>query len=231
MRKYLAILLIGTTITTVVSNESTPVEPYPYRPDIVIIDTGTTKSYEGFLRMKSSCVSKCWHSHGELITEALIEELSMQGMEREVHAEHLVWETALDIPSLIDRAASLSPKVIIIAISGDEPITEEFLAIKRATDKGISVVAASGNVGGQNSQYPARYNLPCLTSVSTKKYGSKVATANVGEIYLEQMSGEKGTSFSTARAGALVVKLHERFGNIKCNIVKSLLVEEFGSAQ
>lgn len=196
-----------------------------------MIDTGTTKSYRGFMRMSKTCKTKCWDTHGEQMARALEDEINYQGLENEVYVEHLVWESSNDIPVLVDRAAAMMPKVIVMAIAGEQPIEEEFKAIRRATDRGITVVAASGNTGGHLSQYPAGYVIPCLISVSTKEYGMKYPSANNGEIYLDRMSGEKGTSFSTARAAAHVLKLHQLYGNQSCQEFKRILVDQFGSTQ
>jgi hypothetical protein len=201
------------------------------KPDIVMIDTGTLKSYRGAIRMESTCKNKCWHGHGERMAKALNDEVEYQQFDKEVFVRQLVWEDSKDIPRLIRKAAYLRPKVIIMAIAGDGAILEEFQAVKYAVSRGITVVAAAGNNARPTPEYPAAYDLPCLISVSTKEYGFKVGSANVGEVYLDRMSGEHGTSFSTARSAAHVLGFYKRFKNLNCHRVKELMIQQFGSTQ
>lgn len=228
MRKILlglALILISTTTYDM---------PLPFiisRPEIVIIDTGTTKSYRGFMRMALTCYDKCWHEHGQKMADSLENEINLQGFNREIMVEHLIWEQSTDIPRLIDNAVALRPKVISLSIAGDEPFLEEFYAIQRAQQANILVIAAAGNHGINRMEYPANYKLDCLVGVSTKEMGRRYPSANLGDIYIERTSGEKGTSFSTARAGAIALKFIDMYKVERCKTLKTLMIEQFGSTQ
>ena len=232
IKSILIILAILISKNALLSDPDPTTDYYSSYPDVVMIDTGSTRSYAGFIRMKKTCESKCWNQHGEKMAKALENQVSVSDLRGEVNVDHLVWEDPNGIAALIDRAAAKNPKVIVMALAGDQPVSEEYYAIERATRAGIMVVAASGNQGKGFSQYPANYPLPCLISVSTSNwYGGKVRTANSGEIYLEQVRDERGTSFSTARSAAVVLKYYETYGKVGCGTIKRHMVRDLGSAQ
>jgi hypothetical protein len=235
MSKLKVIVILTVLFTFSLSKDRTLTPSAPDLPptvDIVMIDTGTRNSYSDYIKMDKSCEDYCWHPHGEQMAKALTDEVRELRFRRTLNVKQLVWKNAVGIPSLIDQASRLKPKVIVMAFSGDKTVEDEFIALKRASDNNIVLLAASGNEGGQNQpMYPAGYNIPCLIAVSTKEYGEKVPSANLGEIYLERMSGERGTSFSTVRSAAHVLKLFEKYGNLSCTSVKSMMLREFGSTQ
>lgn len=159
----------------------------------------------------------------------------IQGLES-IYAKMLTWREPHLLPTVIRVAADLRPKVIVLALAGDEPSRAEYEAVKYATSKGILVLAAAGNQGRDESEYPAAYKLRCLASVSTiRKHGQSWGNHQAqgpsrGEIYLPQYADEGGTSFSTARAAAYAIAYFRVYPEATCAAAKEWMISKFGSA-
>lgn len=88
------------------------------------------------------------------------------------------------VTEAIKYATSHNVDIINMSLGSDKPSPEMYEAIKRAIDKGICVVVASGNNGDNNSNtnelnYPASYN-ECISvgSVKYSKSNSRFSASN-----------------------------------------------------
>jgi hypothetical protein len=211
-----------------------PTDTAPARrgPDIVIIDTGSEAAFRGTLNLARTC-RECWHKHGTWMAITLEDQLNMLNA-LPVQATMTVYKNTKDIIDGVRGAIGLAPRVISMSLAGTEYEQREYDAIKEAVDHNILVVAAAGNSGLAHPEYPAGYKLPCVVAVSSTK-GGHIAQwahrASVGEIYLEAMPGEDGTSYSTQRAAAYALVYFQEHPLDTCKQAKAYLVERFGSVQ
>jgi subtilisin family serine protease len=194
--------------------------------DVVQIDTGNEQDFSGILQMRSTC-SSCWDSHGTLMAGALSDELSKRAS-KPVRAESLVWRNQADIVRQVYAAMKRSPRVIAMSLAGDGHFSAEYEALRAATDRGILVLAAAGNLGRGRPQYPAAYGFHCLLAVSTKVGSMRHHRANAGDVYLDRVKGEEGTSFSTARMAGVAVTYFQKHPEASCEQAAAHLVEVFG---
>jgi len=152
-----------------------------------------------------------------------------------ISAKMVTWQDSQRLPSLIRVAADLRPKVIVLALAGDVPSRAEYEAVKYASDRDILVLAAAGNQGRADPEYPAGYKLKCLLSVSTalshgETWGEgKTQGPSRGEIYLPQYASEGGTSFSTARAAAYAIAYFRVNPTSSCQMAKRWMTSQFSS--
>lgn len=119
----------------------------------------------------------------------------------------------------IEYAVSMGAKVINYSGGGTEYSREEFLAVKKAEEKGILFVAAAGNERSNSDishYYPANYGLKNIISVTaidpnietlpSSNYGKNtVDLAAPGlDIYSTLPGGQFGTMTGTSQATAFV---------------------------
>lgn len=203
--------------------------------DVVLVDTGTTESFSGKLSLERTC-GACWHPHGTQMARALEDMAQRLSNLDVISATMLIWREPSLLPSVIRDAADLNPKVIVLALAGSDPSRTEYEAVKYATNRGILVLAAAGNEGRDEPEYPAGYNLKCLVAVSTIKERDQSWNTNRphgpsrGDLYLPQYTGENGTSFSTARMAAYAIAYFRVYPNANCKTAKTWLIAKFGSA-
>lgn len=194
--------------------------------DIVQVDTGllpgTKPSFEG--------PREALHPHGTMMAEAadkqaVIEKLSLRNYQSGCIFSQKQGTCTEEVMALI-LAETLAPRVISISLQGRYSIPQESLVIKRVQSRGILVVAAAGNDRGLSASYPAAYGGSCMLSVGTTIKGVRAPYSNLGEIWLEQVGDEQGTSFSTARMAVIAVKYMNK--GMKCSEVKKILVSKYG---
>lgn len=164
--------------------------------------------------------------HGALMAKALGDQVTSDRMTN-VKAEQIPWLTNLQLNAGIREAARMNPKVITISVEGYGYSGDEEHAVRSATSKGILVLASSGNVYKKWKSFPANYDLPCLVSVSATEGGLVPDYANEGEVYIANGKDEHGTSFSTARAGAIALQHMRTNPKESCSAVKQWMVKRF----
>lgn len=184
--------------------------------DVVQVDTGNVENFTGTLELQSNCLFRCWHPHGTWMAEALADEVSRH-TNRTVFAKQIIWTKGPEgVAKAILEALEFRPRVIALSLSGSEPNQAEYLAISRANEEGVLVLAAAGNQGRDRPQYPAAYDLPCLLAVSTSIERSKDPIANTGDIYFPKVHAESGTSYSTARMSAVAAAYFQKHTKATC---------------
>lgn len=197
----------------------------PERFDIVQIDTGTTIAIKDTVVMDKTC-DNCWNIHGTAMAISLNSQARALKMAR-ISAKQVIWGQVFSVPESIYRAVSMNPKIISMSLAGKQFSEVEFRAAKKATDSGILVLAAAGNNGWVTPEFPAAYKLDCMVAVSTQEFGKKVQAASGGEMYLPRVGKESGTSYSTARAGAIALDIERRHPSWSCQQVKAELLQRF----
>jgi cell wall-associated protease len=124
--------------------------------------------------------------------------------------------TAAAFLTAIRYATELNVDVINLSAGGPDYSREEALAIQKALNKGIKIIAAAGNENTDFSQkcqyYPACYDdriisVGCMNynyePCTRSNFGGKIKMVQIGE----QQNGLTGTSQATAIATGLYVKM------------------------
>lgn len=245
MGLFFALSLVSCSI---VGTEPTHDEPAKMdrplgNPEIVMIDSGNRVESRGRVNVgyvpcnpppdQTPEYEQHFCSHGTEMVKSLIHEVGRQNLDN-VNVKVLAWSADTDIFRDIIKATELEPKIITMALSGDEPSEYERHALTYASIKGVLVLIASGNRGLDHSEYPAAYSkeLPCVVSVSTSRFGEIArfynTSASKGDIYIPQTLNEAGTSFSVSRAGAISLAYYRAHPDATCAEVKQALIRVFG---
>lgn len=118
----------------------------------------------------------------------------------------------------IDRARAAGADVILLALSGAEPLPRTRSAITRAGRDDVVVVVAAGNDGldlAEHPAYPAAYDEPNLVAVAAvDRTGAVLGTSNRGptvrargegvDVPTCTLGGSEATTGGTSAAAALV---------------------------
>jgi hypothetical protein len=200
---------------------------------IVQVDTGTAPINSSALRLHADS-SEVWHEHGHQMALALESQLQQEFLVG-TSAIQVLWERD-DVSSVargILKAAAYLPRVISLSLAGEVSQLPELIAVKYATDMGILVLAASGNHHFDHPEYPAAHSkqVDCMLAVGTISHGARARYSNISDIYLEEVPGESGTSFSAARAAAIALRHMAEYPGVSCKRVKLWMVGKFGPAR
>jgi thermitase len=143
----------------------------------------------------------------------------------------------------IRYAVKMGAHIINYSGGGQSPDRMEYAALKEAEEKGVLVVAASGNEGYNNDLqgfFPASYQLKNIVSVGStddkgqllksSNYGERsVDIAAEGENIISNLPGDKkgsmtGTSQAAAFVSGVASRIMERFKTSNFSEVKEQLV-------
>jgi hypothetical protein len=201
--------------------------------DLVMVDTGNRNEMSGILVMHKNenlpeAVKGQMRTHGTSMAESLADQIIRLAMQP-VHATQIPYQTLDHYLSALDSAIEINPRVISLSLAGDTPMSKERALIEKACKRGILVLAASGNTHRLNRQYPASYGLPCLISISSiDDTGVIPDYANVGEAYIKlRYATERGTSYSTARAGAFALGYFRKYPHASAAQAKRWFIDHF----
>ena len=197
---------------------------YVLASDIVQIDVGTEIAFSGLLNMPKS---KTVHpsNHGTHMAKALESQLKII-KSKPVKAKQIVWNYSginarSSLLSALKEVIEDSPLVLSLSLGGNnyDPDEETLLYINTMND--TVVVAAAGNDGGGVSYFPANYKNACILSVGTTIDGYKASYSNHGKVWLDYNEMDPpGTSASTARMAAIVLKIRRDYPKMNCaNVV------------
>ena len=227
-------------------NEPVKVEKPLGDVEMVMIDSGNRVESRGRVNVRyATCTppvlegpfyAQYFCDHGTHMVKAVIDQAAREGF-GELNLKVLTWTIQPDITRRLIEAVDLEPKVITMALSGEQASESEYHALTYASMKDVLVLIASGNRGWDKSEWPARYSstIPCVVSVSTSANGRiadfTVAKASAGDIYIPQVGVETGTSFSVSRAGAIAMAYYRRNPKASCKEAKQALIQEFGAIQ
>lgn len=202
--------------------------------DIVHVDTGNKTLYnnEMLYYPNTSLVSS---THGTEMVKVFSLQLQLEGLKgikgRQITVslgDHSMFSSWFYLKGL-SKLKYIKTKVLSISASGDSEVQEEYdLLQKYACNKNVLVVVASGNEENKYKVYPASYPLDCLISVGTKENGKLASYSNSADVYLEQFPAEYGTSYSTARFGAVVLKEIQNNPFYTIKELKQLLIQKYG---
>lgn len=187
--------------------------------DLARIDTGIVGIHKNVLNM-----------HGTMMRDASDDQAGKLGID--INSVQI--QCKFDIQSQsctethkdLSRASKMDFKVLSISLTGEGGDTGEKQALEDIQNKGSLVVAAAGNKYGSESLYPAAYGGDCLLAVGTSSNGSLASFSSIGEVFLEQVGTESGTSFSTARMAVIAVKYMKQ--GLSCKETKKRLIKEYG---
>ena len=203
------------------------------RADIVQVDTGTASISDGHLTLHAT-VHGVWHEHGRAMALALDKQIGLEGLYG-VKAVQTVWTHGnnTSVAAGIYEGMAFHPKVISLSLSGPMFNDLEEVAVRDATMLGALVVAAAGNHHGDTPEYPAHFSRSddCVVAVGTIRSEKRAPYSNVGDIYLDEVPGESGTSYSTARAAGIAYHYFATHPKASCRQVKQWLVSKYGPAR
>ncbi len=124
-------------------------------------------------------------------------------------------ETENGIVGAINAAILLNPRIINISMAGEGYDIREHAAIKKASDRGILIIAASGNNIERNSDcsYPACYkevlSIGHMGENETTIY-SKSSKDNIDFIVSRDFGKFNGSSLGTALVTGMIANLNNR---------------------
>jgi subtilisin family serine protease len=191
------------------------------------------------------------HGHGTHVTGIIIQEILKQqaaGHENFVimplkyyDSKFSFSNTLANTVRALEYAVKMGAHVINYSGGGNQYSSTERLAIEKAMDKGILVVAAAGNEGENMDRqkfYPAGYNLPNIIAVTavdsdgevlpTSNYGAEsVELAAEGKNIRSWIQGNKislmtGTSQATAFVTGAAALLMQQFPFMKNNALETI---------
>lgn len=197
--------------------------------DIVQIDIGNAITYEGQLNIFANPNTPL-ETHGTYMVKALYAQAVKQGG-LPITAKQIVFILNDDISYLKAYATALKekPAVVTISLAGLVPTIEEYQSVLRLVIGDALILAAAGNQGSSVAMYPASYRHPCVVSVGTLRNGGLARYSNQASTYLEEDLGDlPGTSSSTARMGAVALRLRRQYPYFTCAKIANMLRGIYG---
>jgi subtilisin family serine protease len=200
--------------------------------DIIHLDTGNKNDYSDRILFYPH-TNVVYGTHGTAMIRSFKDQLHVLNLEGITGLQIVVPFSGnpLIIKNYIAAlklAAFLHPKVISISAGNADVIPEERAVISKLHQENILFLAASGNEGKADfTNYPAGYQFKCVLSVGTKKGAVRIDYSNKADMYLEENFFEAGTSFSTARAGAVALKYMKDHPKDNCEQIRERLVNDY----
>lgn len=202
-----------------------------YKPySVVQIDTGF-KYKINQPNFKADPTFKVTAGHGSEMMKSLYLESKELNL-KDVTATQIVWHpdwitSAFYLVEAEKLAEKMNTKVISISAAGPDSTPGEEEALKKLVEKDMILIVASGNEGLKDFIYLRSYNLDCLVSVGTKQLQDRSWESNVADVSLKMYKNEFGTSYSTARFGAIALKYRRDFPNENCKQITERLKKDY----